>query len=84
VAAEANFDNPTVVNGSFETGYGGHELCDRHAGLVFWRWSISSPWRTEKGTVGFINPGALTTRHQLELLGRIPRHHQWQQPAHGG
>ncbi len=47
VAAEANFDNPTVINGSLVTGYGGTSFAaPRWAG--FSPWSISSPWRTAR------------------------------------
>jgi subtilase family serine protease len=35
VAAEANFDNPTVINGSFMTGYGGTSFAaPRWAGFL--------------------------------------------------
>jgi xanthomonalisin len=55
VAAEANFDNPTVVNGSFVTGYGGTSFATpRWAGFLALvnQQSIANG----KGTVGFINP----------------------------
>ena len=55
VAAEANFDNPTVVNGSFVTGYGGTSFATpRWAGFLALvnQQSVANG----KGTVGFINP----------------------------
>jgi subtilase family serine protease len=55
VSAEANFDNPTVVNGSFVTGYGGTSFATpRWAGFLALvnQQSIANG----KGTVGFINP----------------------------
>ena len=55
VAAEANFDNPTVVNGSFVTGYGGTSFAaPRWAGFLALvnQQSVANG----KGTVGFINP----------------------------
>jgi subtilase family serine protease len=55
VAAEANFDYPTVVNGSFETGYGGTSFATpRWAGFLALvnQQSVANG----KGTVGFINP----------------------------
>jgi subtilase family serine protease len=55
VAAEANFDNPTVINGSFETGYGGTSFAaPRWAGFLALvnQQSVANG----KGTVGFINP----------------------------
>jgi subtilase family serine protease len=55
VAAEANFDNPTVVNGSFQTGYGGTSFAaPRWAGFLALvnQQSVANG----HGTVGFINP----------------------------
>jgi subtilase family serine protease len=55
VAAEANFDNPTAVNGSFVTGYGGTSFATpRWAGFLALvnQQSVANG----KGTVGFINP----------------------------
>lgn len=55
VAAEANFDNPTVVNGSFATGYGGTSFATpRWAGFLALvnQQSVANG----HGTVGFINP----------------------------
>jgi subtilase family serine protease len=55
VAAEANLDNPTVVNGNFVTGYGGTSFAaPRWAGFLALvnQQSVANG----KGTVGFINP----------------------------
>jgi subtilase family serine protease len=55
VAAEANFDNPTVVNGQFLTGYGGTSFAaPRWAGFIALvnQQSVANG----RGTVGFINP----------------------------
>ena len=55
VAAEADFDNPTVSNGSFTTGYGGTSFATpRWAGFLALvnQQSIANG----KGTVGFVNP----------------------------
>ena len=55
VAAEANFDNPTVINGSLVTGYGGTSFATpRWAGFLALvnQQSVASG----HGTVGFINP----------------------------
>src|SRR6202795_3939475 len=55
VAAEANFDNPTVVNGSFGTGFGGTSFAPpRWAGFLALvnQQSVANG----KGPVGFINP----------------------------
>ena len=55
VAAEANFDNPTAVNGSFVTGYGGTSFAaPRWAGFLALvnQQSVANG----RGTVGFINP----------------------------
>jgi len=55
VAAEANFDNPTVVNGSFVTGYGGTSFAaPRWAGFL--ALVNQQSLANGKGTVGFINP----------------------------
>jgi subtilase family serine protease len=55
VAAEANFDNPTVINGSFVTNFGGTSFAaPRWAGflaLVNQQSVVNG-----RGTVGFINP----------------------------
>jgi xanthomonalisin len=55
VAAEGNFDNPTVVNGVFMTGFGGTSFATpRWAGFLALvnQQSVANG----KGTVGFINP----------------------------
>jgi subtilase family serine protease len=55
VAAEANFDNPTVINGSFVTGFGGTSFAaPRWAGFLALinEQSVANG----RGTVGFINP----------------------------
>jgi len=55
VAAEANFDNPTVTNGRFVTGYGGTSFAaPRWAGFLALvnQQSVANG----RGTVGFINP----------------------------
>jgi subtilase family serine protease len=55
VAAEANFDNPTVINGSFVTGYGGTSFATpRWAGFLALvnQQSVANG----RGSVGFINP----------------------------
>jgi subtilase family serine protease len=55
VAAEANFDNPTVVNGRFVTGFGGTSFAaPRWAGFLALvnQQSVANG----RGTVGFINP----------------------------
>ncbi len=55
VAAEANFDNPTVINGSFVTGYGGTSFAaPRWAGFL----ALVNQQSVANGqsTVGFINP----------------------------
>jgi xanthomonalisin len=55
VAAEANFDNATVVNGRFVTGYGGTSFAaPRWAGFLALvnQQSVANG----RGTVGFINP----------------------------
>lgn len=55
VAAEANFDNPTVTNGSFVTGFGGTSFAaPRWAGFLALvnQQSVTNG----RGTVGFINP----------------------------
>ena len=55
VAAEANFDNPTVVNGQFQTGYGGTSFAaPRWAGFI--ALVNQQAVANGKGTVGFINP----------------------------
>jgi xanthomonalisin len=55
VAAESNFDNPTVVNGKFVTGFGGTSFAaPRWAGFLALvnQQSVANG----KGTVGFVNP----------------------------
>ena len=55
VAAEANFDNPTVINGSFVTGYGGTSFATpRWAGFLALvnQQSVANG----HGTMGFVNP----------------------------
>jgi subtilase family serine protease len=55
VAAEANFDNPTVINGRFVTSYGGTSFAaPRWAGFLALvnQQSVANG----RGTVGFINP----------------------------
>jgi subtilase family serine protease len=55
VAAEANFDNPTVINGSVATGFGGTSFAaPRWAGFLALvnQQSVAN----RRGTVGFINP----------------------------
>jgi subtilase family serine protease len=55
VAAEANFDNPTASNGSFETGFGGTSFAaPRWAGIIALlnQQSVANG----HGTVGFVNP----------------------------
>jgi subtilase family serine protease len=55
VAAEANFDNPTVINGAFLTGYGGTSFATpRWAGFL--ALVNQQSMASGKGTVGFINP----------------------------
>jgi subtilase family serine protease len=55
VAAEANFDNPTVVNGNFVTGYGGTSFATpRWAGYL--ALANQQSVANGRGTVGFINP----------------------------
>jgi xanthomonalisin len=54
VAAEGDFDNPTVVNGKFETGYGGTSFAaPRWAGLL--ALANQQSVAAGKGTVGFVN-----------------------------
>jgi subtilase family serine protease len=55
VAAEADFDNPTVINGSFQTGFGGTSFATpRWAGFL----ALVNQQSVANGrsTVGFINP----------------------------
>jgi xanthomonalisin len=55
VAAEADFDNPTVVNGTFMSGFGGTSFAaPRWAGFLALvnQQSVANG----RGTVGFINP----------------------------
>jgi len=55
VAAESNFDDPTVVNGQFVTGYGGTSFAaPRWAGFL----ALVNQQSVDngRGTVGFINP----------------------------
>ncbi|WP_266160568.1 S53 family peptidase, partial [Dyella silvatica] len=54
VAAEGNFDNPTVSNGTFETGYGGTSFAaPRWAGFL----ALANQQAAANGkpTVGFVN-----------------------------
>ena len=54
IAAEANFDNPTVSNGTFETGYGGTSIAaPRWAGLL--ALANQQSVAAGKSTLGFIN-----------------------------
>jgi subtilase family serine protease len=60
VAAEANFDNPTVSNGSFETGYGGTSFAaPRWAGLL--ALANQQSVAAGKSTLGFVNTKIYTT-----------------------
>jgi hypothetical protein len=55
VAAEANFDNTTVIDGTFETGYGGTSYATpRWAGLI----ALANQQAVQNGnaTLGFLNP----------------------------
>jgi len=55
VSAEANFDNPTVSKGQFQTGYGGTSFAaPRWAGFL----ALVNQQAVAKGhgTVGFVNP----------------------------
>jgi subtilase family serine protease len=55
VAAEANFDNPTVSNGAFMTGYGGTSFAaPRWAGFL--ALVNQQSMANGNGSVGFINP----------------------------
>lgn len=55
VAAESNFDNPTVVNGQWVTGYGGTSFAaPRWAGFL--ALANQQSVANGRGTVGFINP----------------------------
>ena len=59
VAAEANFDNTTVINGTFESGYGGTSYATpRWAGLI----ALANQQAAANGvgTVGFFNPKLYT------------------------
>lgn len=54
VSAEADFDNPTVSNGSFETGYGGTSFAaPRWAGLL--ALANQQSVAAGKSTLGFVN-----------------------------
>jgi subtilase family serine protease len=54
LAAEANFDNPTVSNGTFETGYGGTSFAaPRWAGFL--ALANQQSVAAGKGTLGFVN-----------------------------
>lgn len=54
VSAEANFDNPTVSNGTFETGYGGTSFAaPRWAGLL--ALANQQSVAAGKSTLGFVN-----------------------------
>jgi hypothetical protein len=55
IAAEANFDNPTVINGSLALGYGGTSYAaPRMAGYI----ALANQQSLENGgtTLGFLNP----------------------------
>jgi len=55
VAAESNFDNPTVVNGRYVTGFGGTSFAaPRWAGFL--ALVNQQAEANGRGTVGFINP----------------------------
>ncbi len=55
VAAEANFDNTTVINGTFESGYGGTSFATpRWAGLI--ALANQQAVANGHGTLGFLNP----------------------------
>ena len=55
VAAEANFDNPTESNGTFQTGYGGTSFAaPRWAGFL--ALVNQQAVANGKSTVGFVNP----------------------------
>ncbi|RXH56888.1 S53 family serine peptidase [Granulicella sibirica] len=55
VAAEANFDNTTVIDGSFESGYGGTSYATpRWAGLI--ALANQQAVANGKSTLGFLNP----------------------------
>ncbi len=83
VAAEADFDNPTVINGSFVTGYGGTSFATpRWAGFLALVNQQSAA--NGKGTVGFINPALYEIGVSSSYAGCIARHHERQQPAHVG
>ncbi len=59
VAAEANFDNTTVINGQFESGYGGTSYATpRWAGII----ALANQQAAANGvgTVGFFNPKLYT------------------------
>ncbi len=59
VAAEANFDNTTVINGQFASGYGGTSYATpRWAGLI----ALANQQAAANGTatVGFFNPRLYT------------------------
>ena len=67
VAAEANFDNPTASNGSFETGFGGTSFAaPRWAGFIALvnQQSVANG----HGTVGFVNPAL----YNLGVAGGTP------------
>ncbi len=55
IAAEANFDNTTVINGVFKSGYGGTSFAaPRWAGLI--ALANQQSVANGKGTLGFLNP----------------------------
>ena len=55
VAAEANFDNTTVINGVFKSGYGGTSFATpRWAGLI--ALANQQSIANGQGTMGFLNP----------------------------
>jgi xanthomonalisin len=70
VAAEADFDNPTVINGSFVTGYGGTSFATpRWAGFLALvnQQSVANG----RGTVGFINPALYTLGVSSSYAGAL-------------
>ena len=55
IAAEADFDNSTVINGAFETGYGGTSYATpRWAGYI--ALANQQSVANGNGTLGFLNP----------------------------
>jgi Pro-kumamolisin, activation domain len=59
VAAEGDFDNPTVSNGNFETGFGGTSFAaPRWAGFI--ALANEQSVANGAGTLGFVNPAIYT------------------------